>query len=127
MAETITWQMTWQWDPANNCMLQANSTLIGRALHDFLLYSLIMTTQLPTTVTTMAQLIKPPPATQAPLDQQITTTAHTTNDSDSLSNSMLSQEMWFTTTKLETQTSTQLTTIMAQLKTIQALMEEQST
>jgi len=28
-AETITRQMTWQWDPVNNCILQAESTLIG--------------------------------------------------------------------------------------------------
>jgi len=41
--ETSTRQMTWQWDPANNCVLQVDSTLIGRALNDFPLYILTMT------------------------------------------------------------------------------------
>jgi len=63
--------------------------------------------------------------------------AQSVNDSDSLSNSMLSHGTWFTTTtnqidaittwqsKLETQTNMQLTTIMKQLETIWNLMEEQ--
>jgi len=93
--------------------------------------------QLPTTVMTMAQMTKPLPAAQTQADQQVTTTAHNANDLDSLSNLMLYQSTWFKTTttqldtlatcqnKLETQTSYQLTTIMAQLETIKTLMEEQ--
>jgi len=97
------------------------------------------TTQLPATVTTMVQSTKPPPVAQVHLDQQTTTTAHNANDSDSLSNLTLSQQMWFTTTttqlnvlamqqnKLETQMSNQLSTIMTQLENIQTSMEEQCT
>jgi len=93
--------------------------------------------QLPTTVMTMAQMTKPLPAAQTQADQQVTTTAHNANDLDSLSNLMLYQSTWFKTTttqldtlatcqnKLETQTSHQLTTIMAQLEMIWTLMEEQ--
>jgi len=93
--------------------------------------------QLPTTVMTMAQMTKPLPAAQTQADQQVTTTAHNANDLDSLSNLMLYQSTWFKTTttqldtlatcqtKLETQTSHQLTTIMAQLEMIKTLMEEQ--
>jgi len=133
--ETIAKQMTWQWDPANNCVLQADSNLIKRVLKDFPLYDLTTNSQLPTTVTTTTQ--KQLLAEQALKNQQTHTAAHTANDSDSLSNSMLSQATWFTTTmtqvdalamqqiKLETQTSTQLTTIMAELETIWASMEEQ--
>jgi len=107
MAETITWQMTWKWDPVNNCVLQADSTLIGRVLNDFLLYNLTATTQLSTTVTTTAQSIKPQPAAQAQSEWQIPNAAHTTNDLDSLSNSTLSQGTWFTTTttQLDAKTS----------------------
>jgi len=123
--------MAWQWDLAHNCVLQANSNLIGRALNDFPLYNLTNNTQPSTTVTTMAQPTKQPPAEQSCSDCPTTMTAHQTNDLDSLSNSMLSQGTWFTTTttqnKLETQTSNQLSTIMAQLETIQTLMEEQCT
>ncbi len=133
-AKTITRQMAWQWDPTNNCMLQVDSTLMGRALHDFPLYNLTTTTHLPTMVTTTA-MPKDTPVAQAPLQSHVV--AHATNDSDSLSNSTLSQGMWFmmTTTqidaiamqqnKLEAQTSSQLTTILVQLETIHALMEEQ--
>jgi len=131
--------MAWQWDPAHNCILQANSNLNGRALNDFPLYNLTTNTQPPTTVTTMAQPTKQPPVAQANLDCPTTATAHQAIDLDSLSNSTLSQRMWFTTmttqldvltmqqNKLETQTSNQLSAIMAQLETIQTLMEEQHT
>jgi len=89
-AETIIQQTTWQLDLASNCVLQADSTLIRRALNDFPLYNLTTTSQLPTTVTTMVQMTKQPPVAQAPPDQQIHTAAHMTNDLHSLSNSMLS-------------------------------------
>jgi len=127
MVKTITWQMAWQWDSANNCMLQADSTLIGRALNDFPPYNLTTTTQLPTMVTTMA-MPKAAPVAQVP--PQLHVAAHVANDSDSLSNLTLSQGTWFMTTttrinaivmhqnKLEAQTSSQLTTILAQLETI---------
>jgi len=133
-AKTITRQMAWQWDLANNCMLQADSTLISRALNNFPLYNLMTTTHLPTMVTTTATP-KDKPVAQAPLQPHVA--AHATNDLDSLSNSTLSQGMWFTMTttqidaivmqqnKLEAQTSSQLTTILAQLETIRALVEEQ--
>jgi len=51
MAKTITKQMALQWDLTNNCMLQADNTLIRRAHNDFPLYNLTTTTQPPTTVT----------------------------------------------------------------------------
>jgi len=35
MADTVTWQLSLQWDPTNNCVLQADSTLIDKALNDF--------------------------------------------------------------------------------------------
>jgi len=129
--------MHWQWDPAHNCVLQANNTLIGWALNDFPLYNLMATTQLPTTITTLAPTNKPLPEAQINVDKQATTGAQNANNLDSLSNSTLSQGMWFTTTttqldalamqqnKLETQMTNQLTTIMMQLKTIQNSMEEQ--
>jgi len=98
LAETITQQMHWQWDPVHNCILQAKSTLIGRVLNDFPLYNLMATTQLPTTVTTLATMNKPPPQAQIHADQHATVGAQSANDSDSLSNSMLSQGTWFTTT-----------------------------
>jgi len=71
------------------------------------------------------------------MHQQTTMGAPSANDSDSLSNSMLSHGTWFTTTtnqmdaittrqnKLKTQTNMQLTTIMKQLKNIQNSMEDQ--
>jgi len=129
--------MHWQGDPAHNCVLQANNTLIGWALNDFPLYNLMATTQLPTTITTLAPTNKPLPEAQINVDKQATTGAQNANNLDSLSNSTLSQGMWFTTTttqldalamqqnKLETQMTNQLTTIMMQLKTIQNSMEEQ--
>jgi len=52
MADTVTWQLSLQWDPTNNCVLQADNTLIGRALNNFPLYNLTMITHPPTTVTT---------------------------------------------------------------------------
>jgi len=129
LVETITQQLNWQWDPVHNCILQAESTLIGRVLNDFPLYNLMATTQLPTTVTTSAIANKPLPEAQIQADQHATTGAQSTNDSDSLSNSMLSQGMWFTTTttqldaltmrqnKLKTQMTTQLTTNSKPFKT----------
>jgi len=102
----------------NHCILQANSTLIGHALNNFPLYNLMTVTQLPTTVTTIAQLDKPPLAAQANSHGYPTLAAQTMNNLDSLSKSTLSQGMWFTTmqldalatqqNKLETQTSHQL-------------------
>jgi len=62
--DTINQQATWQWDPANNYVLQAKSTLIRCALSDFPLYNLMMETQLPTMVTTTAQSDKPLPVAQ---------------------------------------------------------------
>jgi len=132
MADTITWQMSLQWDPTNNCVLQADSTLIGRALNDFPLYNLTMITHPPTTVTT-----KPMPQKAPAAQEQTQVVANAMNDSDSLSNLTLLQGTWFTTTttqidaiamqqnKLEAQTSSQLTTILTQLETIWAMMEEQ--
>jgi len=126
--------MTLQWDPTDNCMLQADSTLIGRALNDFPLYNLTTNTHPPTTLTT-----KPTPknvtAVQAQAQTQVV--ANTANNLDSLSNATLLQGTWFmmTTTqidtiamwqnKLEAQTSSQLTTILTQLETICTMMEEQ--
>jgi len=93
-AKTITWwQMTLQWDPTHNCMLQADSTLIGRALNDFPLYNLTMNAHPPTTVTT-----KPMPQNVPAAQAQAQVVAHATNDLDSLSNSTLSQGTWFMTT-----------------------------
>ncbi len=94
--DTINRQATWQWDPANNCVLQANSTLIGCALNDFLLYNLMASTQLPTMVTTMAQSAKPPQTAQATSNWNTTMATHTVNNSNSLSSSTLSQGMWLT-------------------------------
>ncbi len=75
---------------------------------------------------------------KAPAAQEQTqVVANAMNDSDSLSNLTLLQGTWFTTTttqidaiamqqnKLEAQTSSQLTTILTQLETIWAMMEEQ--
>jgi len=53
-AKTITKQMALQWDLSNNCVLQADNTLIRWALNNFLLYNLTTTAPLPTTVMTMA-------------------------------------------------------------------------
>jgi len=134
MAKTITWQMTLQWDPTNNCMLQADSTLIGRALNNFPLYNLAMNNHLPTTVTTKST---PKNITAVQAQAQTQAVAHAINDLDSLSNSTLLQGTWFTTTttqidtiamrqnKLEVQTSSKLTTILTQLETIHTMMEEQ--
>jgi len=91
-----------------------------------------MITHPPTTVTT-----KPTPQKAPVAQEQTQAAAHTTNNSDSLSNLTLSQGMWFTMTttqidaiamqqnKLEAQTSSQLTTILTQLETIRTTMEEQ--
>jgi len=129
--------MHWQWDPEHNCVLQAESTLIGRALNNFPLYNLMPTTQLPTTVTMASLPNKAQVETQTQAHQQAMMGMQSTNDLDSLSNSTLSHGMWFTTTtnqmdvittqqtKLKTQTNTQLTTIMNQLEIIQNLMDDQ--
>jgi len=95
MAETITKQTALQWDLSNNCVLQADNTLIGQALNDFPLYNLTTTTQLPTTVMTMA-MPKNTTAPKALAPPQAA--AHTTNNLDSRSNSTLSQGAWFMTT-----------------------------
>jgi len=50
--ETITQQATWQWDPVNNCISQADSKLIRCTLNDFPIYNLTTEKQPPTTVTT---------------------------------------------------------------------------
>jgi len=135
MAKTITRQMALQWDLTNNCVLQADSTLIGRALNNFPLYSLTTNTHPPTTVTPTMSMPKNATAVQAQAQTKVV--AHTTNNSDSLSNSTLSQGTWFTMTttqidsiamrqnKLEAQTWSQLTTILSQLETIHTMMEEQ--
>jgi len=129
--------MHWQWDPVHNCVLQAKSTLIDRALNDFPLYNLMATTQPPTMVTTLAITNKPPLEAQAQADQHATMGAQSANDLDNISNSTLLQGTWFTTTtkhldvitawqnKLETQMNTQFTTIMMQLESIWNSMEEQ--
>jgi len=134
--DTINQQAAWQWDLTNKCVLQAKSTLIGCTLNDFPIYNLTMT-QLPTTVTMRAQPDIPSTVAQANSNWHTNTAAQTPTDLDSLSHSTLSQGMWFTTTtmqldalatwqnKIEAQTSHQLSTILAQLKTIRTTMEGQ--
>jgi len=134
--ETITWQVTWQWDPINNYVFQAECNLIGCTLNDFPIYNLTTEMQPPTTITTNNTTSQTMSHTRL-----ATATANNTggcvNDLDSLSNSMLSQGTWFITTttqidaiasrqnRLKQQTLSQRTMIMAQLETICTLMEEQ--
>jgi len=115
----------------------ADSNLIGHVLNDFLIYNLRTETKPPTTVTTNDTMGQTMSYTTRMVTSPANNTVPNTNDSDSLSNLTLSHRTWFTTTttqidaivsrqnKLKQQTSSQLTTIMAQLETICTLMEEQ--
>jgi len=85
-SETITWQATWQWDPINNCILFANSQLIGHLLDNFPLYNLTTMTQPPTTITSNVQMAMTVMYTTAATKQHNSTTAHNVTNSDSLSN-----------------------------------------
>jgi len=134
--ETIARQATWQWDPINNCVFQADSNLIGCVLNDFPIYNLTTEMQPLTTIPTNNTNGQIKSHTRMATATANNTGGHA-NDMDSLSNSTLSQGTWFTTTttqinaiasrqnKLKQQTLSQLTMIMAQLETIHTSMEEQ--
>jgi len=121
--EMVTNQNHLQWDPDNNCIHQAASNMIGKALQDYPVYNLTLQTSRPPMVVTTTPLQNPPTnmGGQTQLHQPNQT------DTDSLANSNLSQGMWFTTTttqpetlatwqeKLEKQTQERFETILLEL------------
>jgi len=96
--ETIAQQATWHWGPINFCILQVDSYLIGWALNNFLIYNLTTTNKPPTTITTNNAISQNMTYTSGVAVASANTTVYNTNNSDSISNTMLSHRTWFTTT-----------------------------
>jgi len=99
--KTITNQNHLLWDADNNCIQQAANNMIAKALQDYPVYNLTsLATRPPTVVTTAMPMQNPPSKVGGQTQFQ---QSNPTNN-DSLSNSNLSQGMWFTTTMMQLDT-----------------------
>jgi len=93
--DTISNQNHLLWDADNNCIQQVANNMISKALQDYLVYNLTSQATRPPMVVTMATSMLNQPSTVG--GQMHFQQLNPTNN-NSLSNSNLSQGMWFTTT-----------------------------
>jgi len=113
--EMVTNQNHLQWDPDNNCIHQAASNMIGKALQDYPVYDLTAQASCPPLVVTTVPPTQQPPLKGGDLTQINQSNQH---NNDSLSNSSLFQGMRFMTT------TTQLNTLTSRQEKLEKQMQE---